>query len=71
VRPWEATIYGALLHEDSLRQRSVRVELRPEDIDKAVDARRRGLEMAVRSDLEPRGTGVRMRRVTMFAVRPE
>ncbi|WP_445280037.1 hypothetical protein [Streptomyces sp. DSM 118148] len=71
VTPHEATIYGSFLHEDVLRQRSVRVELRAEDIDNAADAWRRGLEVAVAGDLEPRGTGVRMRRVTMFVVRPE
>ncbi|MFD0070534.1 hypothetical protein, partial [Streptomyces sp. NPDC127574] len=71
VSPREATIYGSLLHEDSLRQRRVRVELRPEDLDKATDAWRHGLEVAVTGDLEPRGTGVRMRRVTLFTVGPE
>ncbi|MCF4139378.1 hypothetical protein L1856_25365 [Streptomyces sp. Tue 6430] len=71
VHPREATIYGSFLHEDALRQRRVRVELRAEDIDRAADAWRAGLEVAVAGDLEPRGTGVRMRRVTMFVVRPE
>ncbi|MFE5920886.1 hypothetical protein [Streptomyces sp. NPDC056468] len=71
VHPREATIYGSLLPEESLRQRRVRVELRPEDIDKATDAWRDGLEVAVTGDLEPRGTGVRMREVTAFVVRPE
>lgn len=71
VHPREATIYGSLLPEESLRQRRVRVELRPEDIDKATDAWRDGLEVAVTGDLEPRGTGVRMRGVTAFVVRPE
>ncbi|MGW2790790.1 hypothetical protein ACWC9H_12800 [Streptomyces sp. NPDC001251] len=71
VNPREATIYGSFLHEDSQRQRSVRVELRPEDLDKAADAWRHGLEVAVTGDLEPRGTGVRMRRVGTFAVRPD
>jgi hypothetical protein len=71
MHPREATIYGSLLHEDAQRQRSVRVELRPEDIDKAADAWKHGLEVAVTGDLEPRGTGVRMRRLTTFAVRPE
>ncbi|MEU3147802.1 hypothetical protein, partial [Streptomyces sp. NPDC006999] len=37
----------------------------------SVDAWRAGLEVAVAGDLEPRGTGVRMRRVTRFVVRPE
>ncbi|MFE4989921.1 hypothetical protein ACFRH4_01015 [Streptomyces mirabilis] len=69
--PREATIYGSLLHEDSPRQRRIRVELRPEDIDKAADAWRQGLEVAVKGDLEPRGTGMRMRRVTAFLVRQE
>ncbi|MFI6804458.1 hypothetical protein ACIBO6_05500 [Streptomyces luteogriseus] len=71
VNPREATIYGSFLHDEALRQRSVRVELRAEDIDRAADAWRQGLEVAVAGDLEPRGTGVRMRRVTMFVVRPE
>ncbi|MEV4865843.1 hypothetical protein [Streptomyces ossamyceticus] len=71
VNPREATIYGSLPRDDFYRQRSVRVELRPEDIDKAADAWRHGLEVAVRGDLEPRGTGMRMRRVTTFTVRQE
>ncbi|MCT9107871.1 hypothetical protein N4G69_19885 [Streptomyces mirabilis] len=71
VAPPEATVYGDIIREDFQRQRSVRVELRPEDIDKAADAWRRGLEVVVKGDLEPRGTGVRMRQVTAFAVRPE
>ncbi|MFD5475329.1 hypothetical protein [Streptomyces sp. NPDC127105] len=50
------------------RQRRVRVELRREDVDKAADAWRRGLEVGVTGDLEPRGTGVRMRRVETFVV---
>jgi hypothetical protein len=65
----EATIYGSFLHEDSGRVRSVRVELRPQDVDQATTAWRHGLEVAVTGDLEPRGTGVRMRAVTGFAVR--
>jgi hypothetical protein len=65
----EATIYGSFLHEDSGRVRSVRVELRPQDVDQATTAWRHGLEVAVTGDLEPRGTGVRMRVVTGFAVR--
>jgi hypothetical protein len=71
VAPPEATVYGDIVREDFQRQRSVRVELRPEDIDKAADAWRRGLEVVVKGDLEPRGTGVRMRQVTAFTVRPE
>lgn len=71
VHPREATIYGSFLQDDTLRQRRVRVELRTEDVDRAAEAWRRGLEVTVAGDLEPRGTGVRMRRVTMFAVRPE
>ncbi|UUU28421.1 hypothetical protein JIX55_26620 [Streptomyces sp. DSM 40750] len=35
----QATIYGSLLHEDASRVRSVRVELRPEDVDRATAAR--------------------------------
>ncbi|MFD5817978.1 hypothetical protein [Streptomyces sp. NPDC127038] len=71
VAPPEATVYGDIVREDFQRQRSVRVELRPEDIDKAADAWRRGLEVAVKGDLEPRGTGVRMRRLTAFVVGQE
>ncbi|MCX2922133.1 hypothetical protein [Streptomyces sp. NEAU-W12] len=71
VNPREATIYGSFLHEDTPRQRRVRVELRAEDIDRAADAWRAGLEVVVAGDLEPRGTGVRMRRVTRFVVRPD
>ncbi|MFD8370471.1 hypothetical protein ACFV2Z_06795 [Streptomyces sp. NPDC059688] len=71
VNPREATIYGYLVHEVTGRQRRVRVELRPEDIDKATDAWRRGLEVAVTGDLEPRGAGVRMRRVAAFMVLAE
>ncbi|MFE0347278.1 hypothetical protein [Streptomyces griseoluteus] len=66
--PREATIYGSFVHEVTPRQRRVRVELRPEDVGKATDAWRRGLEVAVTGDLEPRGTGVRMRRVDAFMV---
>ncbi|USQ82373.1 hypothetical protein NFX46_00455 [Streptomyces phaeoluteigriseus] len=44
------------------------MELRPEDVGKAAVAWRRGLEVAVKGDLEPRGTGVRMRRVEAFAM---
>ncbi|MFJ1731264.1 hypothetical protein [Streptomyces sp. NPDC088254] len=71
VNPREATIYGSFLHEDALRQRRVRVELRADDIDNATEAWRHGWEVEVTGDLEPRGTGVRMRGVTVFAVRPE
>ncbi|MBT3152692.1 hypothetical protein HTV45_17735 [Streptomyces sp. CHD11] len=71
VIPREATIYGSFLHEDAPRQRRVRVELRAEDVDRAADAWPAGLEVAVAGDLEPRGTGVRMRRVTRFVVRPD
>ncbi|GGP71253.1 hypothetical protein GCM10010278_56170 [Streptomyces melanogenes] len=71
VNPSEATVYGSLLHADSLRHRRVRVELRAEDIDRATEAGRNGWEVTVRGDLEPRGTGVRMRGVTEFVVRPE
>lgn len=67
----EATIYGRLLHEPSSRVRSVRVELRPEDVDKATVAWRRGLEVAVQGDVEPYGTGVRMRGVREFVIRLE
>ncbi|MGW0630336.1 hypothetical protein [Streptomyces sp. NPDC002758] len=55
VAPPEATVYGSFLHEDSVRGRKVRVELRPKDIDRAADAWRRGLEVVVEGDLEPRG----------------
>jgi hypothetical protein len=71
VSPREATVYGALVHEDSSRHRRVRVELRAEDIDRATEAGRNGWEVMVRGDLEPRGTGVRMRGVTEFVVRPD
>lgn len=71
VNPREATIYGSFLQDDTLRQRRVRVELRAEDVDRAAEAWRRGLEVTVAGDLEPRGTGVRMRGVTRFVVRPE
>lgn len=67
----EATIYGSLLHEPASRVRSVRVELRPEDVDKATVAWRKGLEVAVQGDVEPYGTGVRMRGVRAFVVRME
>ncbi|MFC8099117.1 hypothetical protein [Streptomyces sp. NPDC057363] len=65
----EATVYGTLLHEDDARVRSVRVDLRPEDVDKATRAWRHGLEVAVKGDLTPYGTGLRMRQVLGFAVR--
>ncbi|WP_431990225.1 hypothetical protein [Streptomyces albogriseolus] len=42
----EAAVYGSLLHEEDTRVRSVRVDLRPEDVDKATRAWRRGLEVA-------------------------
>ena len=71
VTPREATVYGSLLHEDSQRHRRVRVELWAEDVDRATEAGRNGWEVTVRGDLEPRGTGVRMRGVTEFVVRPE
>lgn len=71
VAPREATIFGSFLHEDTQRQRRVRVELRAEDIDRAADAWRDGWEVTVTGDLEPRGTGVRMRGVREFVVRPE
>ncbi|WP_255949929.1 hypothetical protein [Streptomyces odontomachi] len=67
----EATIYGSFEHEDAERFRRVRVRLRPEDVDRATDAWRNRYEVAVRGDLEPRGTGVRMRAVTAFAVLTE
>ncbi|MDX3617126.1 hypothetical protein [Streptomyces europaeiscabiei] len=67
----QATIYGSLLHEDPSRVRRVRVELRPEDVDRATIAWRDGLEVAVQGDVEPYGTGVRMRGVRAFVVRPE
>lgn len=67
----QATIYGSLFHEDPSRVRSVRVELRPEDVDRATVAWRDGLQVAVRGDVEPYGTGVRMRGVRAFVVRPE
>ncbi|MDO0934744.1 hypothetical protein QQY66_24805 [Streptomyces sp. DG2A-72] len=67
MNPRETTVYGSLLHEDTQRQRRVRVELRPKDIDKATEAWRRDWEVAVTGDLEPRGTSGRMRRVTAFA----
>ncbi len=71
VHPREATIFGSFLHDDYRRQRSVRVELRAEDIDRAADAWRFGWEVTVTGDLEPRGTGVRMRGVREFTARPE
>ncbi|MFJ4755617.1 hypothetical protein [Streptomyces sp. NPDC088763] len=70
VRPREATIFGSFFQDDARRQRSVRVELRAEDIDRATDAWRHGWEITVTGNLEPRGTGVRMRGVTDFVVRP-
>ncbi|MEU3253094.1 hypothetical protein [Streptomyces sp. NPDC006997] len=69
--PREATVYGSFLHEDSPRYRRVRVELRPEDVARATEAGHNGWEVTVRGDVEPRGTGVRMRGVTEFVVRPE
>ncbi|MFC8834560.1 hypothetical protein ACFT8V_15355 [Streptomyces griseoincarnatus] len=71
VHPREATIFGSFLHEDHRRQRRVRVELRAEDIVRAAEAWRDGWEVTVTGDLEPRGTGVRMRGVSGFVVRPE
>ena len=71
VHPREATIFGSFLHEDHRRQRRVRVELRAEDIDRAAEAWRYGWGVTVTGDLEPRGTGVRMRGVSGFVVRPE
>ncbi|MFE5896400.1 hypothetical protein ACFQ67_03135 [Streptomyces sp. NPDC056488] len=62
----QATIYGRLLHEPSSRVRSVRVELRPEDVDRATEAWRRGYEVTVQGDVEPYGTGMRMRGVREF-----
>ncbi|MEU6523367.1 hypothetical protein ABZ892_11125 [Streptomyces sp. NPDC046924] len=47
------------------------MELRPEDVGKVAEVWRRGLEAGVTGDLEPRGTGVRMRRVEGFAVLQE
>ncbi|MEU6761590.1 hypothetical protein ABZ916_03600 [Streptomyces sp. NPDC046853] len=67
----EATIYGSFLHEDVGRSRRVRVRLRPEDVDPATRAWRNGFEVAVTGDVESRGTGVRMRDVAAFVVRPE
>lgn len=67
----EATIYGTFLHDDVARSRRVRVRLRPEDVDPATRAWRNGFDVAVTGDVEPRGTGVRMRDVTAFVVRPE
>ncbi|MFB7579964.1 hypothetical protein [Streptomyces hydrogenans] len=64
----QATIYGSLLHEAASRVRSVRVELRPEDVDRATEAWRKGYEVAVQGDLEPYGTGVRMRGVRAFVI---
>ncbi|MEV5987183.1 hypothetical protein AB0L85_19500 [Streptomyces sp. NPDC052051] len=66
----QATIYGSLLHEDASRVRSVRVELRAEDVDKATVAWLDGFEVAVHGDVEPYGTGMRMRDVRAFVVRP-
>ncbi|MCX4882180.1 MULTISPECIES: hypothetical protein [unclassified Streptomyces] len=66
----QATIYGSLLHEDASRVRSVRVELRPEDVERATAAWLDGFEVAVHGDVEPYGTGVRMRGVRRFVVRP-
>ncbi|MGW3953410.1 hypothetical protein ACWEKM_21410 [Streptomyces sp. NPDC004752] len=40
-------------------------------MDKATHAWRHGLEVAVTGDLEPHGTGLRMRRVLGFVTRPE
>lgn len=67
----EATVYGSFEHEDFARPRRVRVQLRPEDVDRATEAWRHHLEVAVRGDLEPRGVGVRMRGVTAFTVQQE
>ncbi|MDX3632682.1 hypothetical protein PV728_20900 [Streptomyces europaeiscabiei] len=67
----QATIYGSLLHEDASRVRSVRVELRPEDVDRATAAWLDGFEVAVEGDVEPYGNGVRMRGVRAFVVRPQ
>ncbi|MFG3033998.1 hypothetical protein ACGFZJ_36540 [Streptomyces sp. NPDC048253] len=67
----QATIYGSLLHEDASRVRSVRVELRPEDVERATAAWLDGFEVAVHGDVEPYGTGVRMRGVRAFVVRPQ
>lgn len=67
----QATIYGSLLHEAPSRVRSVRVELRPEDVDRATAAWLDGFEVAVQGDVEPYGTGVRMQGVRAFVVRPE
>ncbi|MDT6984962.1 hypothetical protein ACFSUJ_20595 [Streptomyces lusitanus] len=67
----EAAVYGSLLREEDSRVRSVRVDLRPEDVDKATRAWRRGLEVAVTGDLEPYGTGLRMRQVVGFVVQEE
>ncbi|MDT0422985.1 hypothetical protein [Streptomyces evansiae] len=71
VNPHEATVYGSFLNDDSQRHRSVRVVLRAEDVDRATEAGRNGWEIAVSGDVEPRGTGVRMRGVRDFVVRPE
>jgi hypothetical protein len=71
VNPREATIYGFFHHDDAQRQRSVRIELRAEDIERATEAWKHGWEIVVTGDLEPRGTGVRMRGVAQFAVHPE
>lgn len=57
----EATIYGSFAHEDFARLRKVRVALRPEDLDQATVAFRDRLEVTVTGDVEPSGTGVRMR----------
>ncbi|MFG2977340.1 hypothetical protein ACGFYY_30675 [Streptomyces sp. NPDC048331] len=67
----QATIYGSLVHEDPPRVRSVRVELRPEDVDRATAAWLDGFEVAVRGDVEPYGTGVRMRGVRAFSIGPD
>ncbi|MET9368269.1 hypothetical protein ABZY00_10525 [Streptomyces griseoflavus] len=67
----EATVYGSFEHEDSGRPRRVRVQLNPEHVDRATDAWRHRLEVVLRGDLEPHGTGLRMRAVTAFAVRQE
>ncbi|MBE4734863.1 hypothetical protein [Streptomyces caniscabiei] len=67
----QATIYGSLRHEDASRVRSVRVELRPEDVDSATAAWLDGFEVAVEGDVEPYGNGVWMRDVRAFVVRPQ
>ncbi|MFE2277140.1 hypothetical protein ACFXAE_07715 [Streptomyces sp. NPDC059454] len=66
-----ADILETLAVVESRRPRRVRVQLNPEHVDRTTDAWRHRLEVVLRGDLEPHGTGLRMRAVTAFAVRQE